>query len=222
MSPAYEDFSGEMEHLEDPFLGDILGSLTGEEEGEWEDWEELYPGDVAGIGESGDFEDLFLGDGSGGLLGEAGDMEYLAEAAAESESLAEADGFIGALVPLATSLLPSLLPMAKSMLPQVLGAARKVVPQLIRGATRIGRRLLRSPSTKPLVRTLPTIVRNTVKSVARQAASGTPVTPAQAMKTLGTHARRVLRSPQRRRGAVRHCRRMAHCCARRRRASMMY
>ncbi len=209
-----EPYLGE-EELEDPFLGDILGGLFGETEEEYED---PFLGDILGglIGETEEEEesgDPFLGDILGGLLGEAGDMELLGEAAAEAETEEEADGFFGALIPLATSLLPKILPVAKKLLPKALGAAKKVAPQLIRGVSKIGSKLFKSPKTRPLVRTLPTIARNTVRSIAQQAVAGRPVTPVTAAKTLQAHARRVLKSPQRRRATAVRCRRMARRCA---------
>src|SRR5262245_58857495 len=75
-------------------------------------------------------------------------MEHLGHAAAEAESEAEAEAFIGALIPLAARLLPRVAP-----------AIMRAAPGLIRGAAGVARTLRRSPATRPLVRTIPTIVR---------------------------------------------------------------
>ena len=73
-------------------------------------------------------------------------MEHLGHAATESESEAEAEAFIGALIPLAARLIPRVAP-----------SIMRAAPRLIQGATGIARTLRRSPTTRPLVRTLPTI-----------------------------------------------------------------
>ena len=211
---------GETEaEYEDPFLGDILGGLFGETEAEYED---PFLGDILGglFGETeAEYEEPFLGDilpgvGDilGGLMGEAEEMELLAEAATQAESEAEAEGFIGALVPLAAKFLPKLLPIAKNLLPKALSAARRVTPNLIKNVTRLGRKMRKHPRTRPLVRTLPTIVRNTVKTVGKAAAAGKPVTPAAAVKTMAHHAQRILRSPARRRACIVRTPRLAHRC----------
>ncbi|MFN8453545.1 MAG: hypothetical protein U0401_02560 [Anaerolineae bacterium] len=120
-------------------------------------------------------------------------MEHLGHAAAEAESEAEAEAFIGALVPLAARLIPRVAP-----------AIMRAAPRLIRGATRVVRALRRSPTTRPLVRTLPTVVRRTAVSMARQAAQGRPVTPQAAVRTLARQTAQVLGSPQQSVQAWRH------------------
>src|SRR5713226_5292977 len=99
MSLDYELENGEYEleeEQEDPFLGDILGGLTGESEEEMEEeLEDPFLGDILGglMGETEEemeeeLEDPFLGDivGAipgilGGLFGGDGEMENLAESA---------------------------------------------------------------------------------------------------------------------------------------------
>ncbi len=112
-------------------------------------------------------------------------MEHLGHAATESESEAEAEAFIGALIPLAARLIPRVAP-----------SIMRAAPRLIQGATGIARTLRRSPTTRPLVRTLPTIVRRTATSMARQAAQGRPVTPQTAVRTLARQTAGVLGSPR--------------------------
>ena len=81
-------------------------------------------------------------------------MEHLGHAAAEAETEEEAEAFIGALVPLAARLLP-----------RAASAVMRVAPNLIRGAAGAARALRSNPATRPLVRTLPTVVRQTTAAL---------------------------------------------------------
>jgi hypothetical protein len=119
-------------------------------------------------------------------------MEHFGHAAAQAQSEAEAEAFIGALIPLAARLIPRVAP-----------AIIRAAPGLIRGVSGIGRTLRASPSTRPLVRTVPTIVRRTAADIARQGARGRPVTPQQAVQTLARQANTVLANPQLTRQALR-------------------
>ena len=118
-------------------------------------------------------------------------MEHMGHMATEAESEAEAEAFIGALVPLAAQVLPRVAP-------HIMRAA----PRLIRGISRITRTLRRNPATRPLVRAIPSIIRRTVGSVARQTRQGRPVTPQAVVRALGQQTRRVLTSPAACRHAV--------------------
>jgi len=112
-------------------------------------------------------------------------MEHLGHAAATAESEAEAEAFIGALLPVAARLIPRVAPLVT-----------RALPQLVRGASSVVRQLRRTPATRPLVRTVPTIVRRTMASIARQARQGQPVPPAAAVRTLAQQTAQVLRNPQ--------------------------
>ena len=112
-------------------------------------------------------------------------MEHLGHAATEAESEAEAEAFIGALIPLAARIIPRAAPVIM-----------RAAPGLIRGLAGATRVLRRSPATRPLVRTMPTIVRRTATSMARQAAQGRPVTPRIARQTLARQTAQVLSSPR--------------------------
>jgi hypothetical protein len=112
-------------------------------------------------------------------------MEHLAHRATAAESEAEAEAFIGALVPLAARLLPRVAP-----------TIMRAAPGLIRGVAGVTRTLRRSPTTRPLVRTIPTIVRRTAANIAQQTARGQPVTPQTAVRTLARQTAQVLTSPQ--------------------------
>jgi hypothetical protein len=113
------------------------------------------------------------------------EMEHLAHAAMEAESEAEAEAFIGALIPLAARLLPRVAP-----------AVMRAAPQLIRGVSGAARVLRATPATRPLVRTLPSVVRHTVTSLARQATQGRPITPRATATTLARQTARVLGHPR--------------------------
>jgi hypothetical protein len=122
-------------------------------------------------------------------------MEHLGHAAAEAESEEEAEAFLGALVPLAARLIP-----------RAASSVMRVAPSLIRGVAGAARTLRRNPATRPLVRTLPTVVRQTTASLARQASQGRPVTPQSAVRTLAQQTRRMVGSPQRAAQAYRRSR----------------
>jgi hypothetical protein len=112
-------------------------------------------------------------------------MEHLGHAAAEAESEAEAEAFIGALVPLAARLIPRAAP-----------AIMRAAPGLVRGLAGATRALRRSPTTRPLVRTLPTVVRRTAANIARQSVQGRRVTPQSAVRTLARQTAQVVGSPR--------------------------
>lgn len=113
-------------------------------------------------------------------------MEHLAHAATTARSEAEAEAFIGALVPLAARLIP-----------RAAAALTRATPQLVRGAAAVTRSLRRNPTTRPLVRTMPTIMQRTAASLARQGAQrGRPPTPQTAVRTLARQTAQVIGSPQ--------------------------
>ncbi len=211
--PFLGDILGEAEEeeeLEDPFLGDILGGLLGEaEEEQEEELEDPFLGDIVGALPG-------IVSTIGGLFGGDGEMENLAEQALETENEDEAEAFIGALVPMATKLLPKLVPMAKKfipkLLPKVAKGVNRVVPNLIKNVAKIGNKLRKSPRHRGKVRTLPAIVKRTVKTVGKAVAAGKPVTPVQAGKILKAHARHVWKRPALTKKVAVHCHRVAHRC----------
>lgn len=127
-------------------------------------------------------------------------MEHIAHEAAEAESEAEAaEGFLplipmiaGKLLPLAAKVLPK---VAGKVMPRIARAVTRAAPRLSHGVNNIARTLYRDPRTRQLVRTIPSIARRTITSVARQAAAGRPVTPAMAQRVLAQQAYRVLTRP---------------------------
>lgn len=112
-------------------------------------------------------------------------MAHLGNAAASAESEDEAEAFIGALVPLAARLIPRVAP-----------AVMRAAPQLIRGISNVAQRLRSNPATQQLVRTLPTIARNTVGQIARQVGQGRPVTAQTAVRALAQQTARVIGNPR--------------------------
>jgi hypothetical protein len=119
-------------------------------------------------------------------------MEHFGHVAAQAESEAEAEAFIGALVPLAARLLPRVAP-----------TIMRAAPGLIRGVAGVTRTLRRNPQTRPLVRALPTIVRRTVADLGRQSSRGRPATVEGAVRTLARQTSGVLSQPHRCQAALR-------------------
>jgi hypothetical protein len=112
-------------------------------------------------------------------------MEHLGHEAARARSEAEAEAFVGALIPLAARLIPRVAP-----------AVMRAAPGLIRGVSNAARLLRRNPATRPLVRALPHVVRRTAATMARQASGGRPITPQSAVRTLADQTYRVLSEPR--------------------------
>jgi hypothetical protein len=122
-------------------------------------------------------------------------MEHLGHAAAETQSEAEAEALAGAMIPLAARIVPRAAP-----------TLMRATPGLVCGLSGVVRGLHRSPSTRPLMRIIPAIVRRTALSVAQQAARGAPVTPQTAVRTLARQTLRVLGNPQQSASAFRRSR----------------
>jgi hypothetical protein len=122
-------------------------------------------------------------------------MEHLGHAAAEAHNEAEAEALIGALIPLVARITP-----------QVASIILRAAPGLIPGVATIARNLRRSPLTRPLVRTIPTIVRRTAASISQQAGRGRAVSPRSAVRMLARQTAQVLGSPARTMAAWRRSR----------------
>jgi hypothetical protein len=112
-------------------------------------------------------------------------MAHLGHAAARAQREAEAEAFIGALVPLAARVIPRAAP-----------AIMRAAPGLVRGLASVTRTLRRSPTTRPLVSALPTVMRRTAASIARQSAQGQRVTPQTAVRTLARQTAQVIGNPR--------------------------
>ncbi len=127
-------------------------------------------------------------------------MEHMALAAVEAENEHEAaEGFLplipliaGKLLPLAAKMAPKI---AGKLLPKVARSITRVTPQLNRGVGNLTRTLYRNPQTRPLIRTIPSVARRAVTTIAKQAAAGRPVTPRGALQVLARANHRVLSNP---------------------------
>jgi hypothetical protein len=137
-------------------------------------------------------------------------MEHLAHQAMQAETEAEAGEAFLPLIPLvAAKLLPlaaKALPLAAKALPKIMSTVNKVAPHLMRGVSRVARTLFRNPRTRPLLRSVPSIVQRTVGTIARQAARGQSISPQAAVRTLARQTAGFLRSPQRNVQALRRSR----------------
>ena len=192
------DLDTELEYEDEAFFGGlakIAGSLLGE--GELEDEAEFEFEFEAEAESEEEYEDEDEQESFANpvrrVYRDAELMAHLSTRAAQTESEAEAEAFIGALVPLAAKLIPR----AASLL-------SRNAPSLIRGATRITRQLRRDPRTRRLVQAMPVILQRTAQSLADQAANGQDIDAAGALDTLSTVTGRVLAGPRRGRavGAV--------------------
>jgi len=135
-------------------------------------------------------------------------MEHLGEMAFEAESEDEAaEHFLPLIGMAASKLLPvvarAVAPMAKKALPKIARAVSKATPQLTKSIGHVAKSLHRNPQTRGLLRTVPTIARRTVASIAKQAAHGRPITPQTAIRTLAQQTSRVLSHPNQRKHALR-------------------
>jgi hypothetical protein len=163
------EFEGEYEG--DPFIGNLLqglGGALGLAEGEFE-YEYEYESEF----ESSPMTEYEMV------------MENLAYRAAHSESEAEAEAFLGALVPMAARLIPS---AAK--------AITAVAPSLVQGVAKMGRALYNSPSTRQLLQTVPEVLKGTVKTLSQQVAQGKPLSQSTAVKALAANTAKVLDNPK--------------------------
>jgi len=117
--------------------------------------------------------------------------ELMAAAAAGAESEAEAEALIGAAT------LAALTPRERRQL-------RRALAHMVRATAILTRLLRRRRITRPMVRTVPTIVHHTARTLARQQArTGRPITRRQAARAMSLQTQRVLTSPHVCGGALR-------------------
>jgi hypothetical protein len=128
-------------------------------------------------------------------------FEHLAHRATEAETEDEAAEAFLPLIPLvAAKLLPlaaKAAPLIAKAMPKVMSAVSRVTPQLTRGVANVARTLHRTPATRRLLQTVPTIAQRAVGQIARQVAAGRPVTAQTAVRALAQQTARVLRQPTR-------------------------
>lgn len=156
--------------------------------------------------ESGDYEE----ESSESFAAPGGDMEvldemnYYAAMAAESESEAQADQFLGALAGLAGPLISGLFGDGEEesdnedfegqrdeFLPALLPMA---APLIGKGVQALGKLFRGNRKTRAATRALPRIATRTAQSVARQARRGRPVTPQTVARTMARQTARTVAS----------------------------
>ncbi len=160
----------ESEYEQDPFITKLLNSLSKtprQDEGEYEyqfeaEYENLPTRE----------HEVF--------------MENLAYRAAECESEAEAEAFMGALLPVSARLFPR----------NSLHLISSLTPPLIDGVASMTGVLHRSPKTRPLLRTFPYIINLTVKNLANRAQQGQSISQKVALRSLAAHTAKILNNPK--------------------------
>ena len=115
------------------------------------------------------------------------EMENFAYEASQSESEAEAEAFLGALVPVAARLFPKTSSQAIA----------SVTPSLIEGVATMAQVLHQSPKARPLMRTVPHILHQTVKTLANHTQQGKPISRTIALRMLAGNTAKVLDNPLR-------------------------
>jgi hypothetical protein len=108
--------------------------------------------------------------------------EIMAEAASHEQTAAQAEAMMGAAVMTALS-------------PRDRRALQALLPNMVRGAALLTNILHRRHKTRHAVRTVPTIMRRTVRTLKRQAAAGRPITRRAAGRAAAIEVRRVLGNP---------------------------
>lgn len=146
-------------------------------------------------------------------------MEHLGHAASEAESEDEVSAAVSPLVSLAASkIMPAAeymaakhgSPKAAKAAPHIAHAVMKVSPHMTKAVKQIARTLHRSGSAKPLIRTIPHIVRKATAQLAKHAAHGHPITSKTAVRALARQAAHVLGNPKASVHAYRHSKKLDH------------
>lgn len=192
------EFELEGEYEGDPFIGNLLRGLgsafggDGEFEYEFEQHPEALPEFETAT--ANEYEVM---------------AEHLAHMAANSQSEAEAEAFIGALIPTVARGISAAAPVIS-----------RVAPQIIRPLAQAGRALLQNPQTRPLVRTFPTIARSSMATLAQRVAKGQPVNARVAARAVASNVAQVLGNPRRASAVMKRSRqihsRQCNCGARKR------
>jgi hypothetical protein len=153
-------------------LGGMIGRVAAQalREEELEDEAELEDETEA------ETEDEYEGEGED-------EAEFMAAVAARAQTEDEAEAMVGAAA-------------ARILSRGDRQALRRMLPHLVRGVAVLTRVLRRRRVTRPAVRAVPAIVRRTVRTLARRAATGRPVTRATAGRVMAAQTRRVLGNPR--------------------------
>ncbi|HEX9985979.1 MAG TPA: hypothetical protein VGF69_22145 [Thermoanaerobaculia bacterium] len=159
-------------------LGGKLGSLVGNAlESEYE-----FEGPLGEYEYESESEAEFESVMAGPLTEAQGLGELMAAIAANAATDTEAEAQIGGAIMISLS-------------PSDRDALRDVLPSLTRGAAVLTRVLRRHPSTRVVVRAVPTIVKRTAIQLKKRAANGEPVTKKGAARAMASQTRRVLATP---------------------------
>ena len=109
--------------------------------------------------------------------------ELMADAACRASREGEAEALVGAAAVTVLS-------------PRDRRALRHIVPHLVRATSTLTRILRRHHRARVGIKTVPTIMRKTVKSLKRQAAKGHPITRRRVARTAAKHVKAVLGKPR--------------------------
>jgi hypothetical protein len=169
----------------------------------------IREGDFEGYYENGNAESELMY--AGNDMEALADLHYYANQMAEAESEAEADEFLGALLPVISQ-------VAGPLISNLLGGRREsgdffdeedwsqesdeflpaliplAAPLIAQGVGAIGKMLTKSKKTRKFAAATPKIATAAATRVARQAASGRPPTPKRVAAAVGTEAAKVLSS----------------------------
>lgn len=160
----------ESEYEQDPFITKLLNSL----------------GKIPRQGE-GEYESQFEAEYKNVSMSEhEAFMQNLAYRAAECESEAEAEAFMGALLPVSARLFPR----------NSLHLISSLTPPLIDGVASMTGVLHKSPKTRPLIRTFPYIINLTVKNLANRAQQGQSISQKAALRSLAANTAKILNNPK--------------------------
>ena len=155
-------------------LGSVLGKAVASLEGE----EELE-GEAETEAES---EAEVVSQLSAPLASNEAMAEMMAAVASRAASEAEAEAMIGAAT-------------VTVITPRDRAALRRILPHMVRGTAILTRILRQRRVTRPVVRIVPSVMRNTTRALVRRAAAGRPVTRRTAARVMARQTRRMLRSP---------------------------
>ncbi|NJS11903.1 MAG: hypothetical protein HC789_16760 [Microcoleus sp. CSU_2_2] len=101
--------------------------------------------------------------------------------ASHVESSAEAEAYTGALT--------------ARIIPITSHSMQQISPKLVKGAAALTRILRQSPATRPLVKTVPTIVAKTSNILAQRAAQEKAIAPQTAARVMAAETYKVLGNP---------------------------
>jgi hypothetical protein len=107
--------------------------------------------------------------------------EALAALASQVQSEAEAEAYTGAFT-------ARIIPIRSVSM-------RRIYPRLVRGTAALTHVLRKSPRTRPLVQTIPTIAARAGQKLSRQAAQGRPITTTTAARVMAGETKKVLGNP---------------------------